>query len=594
MQQIRAFKEIWDKYMFILTSKQKIWGSVLLVMTIIGALFETLGVSVILPLVQVMITPEVLYENKIIIYFQEVFQIQMNQTTLVWLVGIFVAMVYIVKNVYLFLVSYFRARYGCKVQRELSVEMMQAYMRRGYLFFLNSTTGELLRGMRDSVSNTYEGLYQILRALAEIFTVICICIYVMISDATMAVCVICLAIICLLSIVLGFKKWTKRSGEITFKYDALISKTLLQAFHGIKEVLVMHRQNYFVDVYKEQYIKRQTGIIGKTVALESPAYLIEGTCVVGLLIAVCFKATNTQDAANLVPQLAAFAVAAFRIMPSLGRISSSVNSFIICIPGINETNNNLKKVRENKDIEIDVKEMPSIESTSEFNWNDIVVNNISWCYSDAGKKILDEVSISIEKGKSVAFVGPSGAGKTTFADILLGLLKPQSGQIMIGGVDISELAPIWKNIIGFVPQNAYLLDDTVKNNVAFGMAEVEIDEKSVWRALEEAQLKEFVESLPDGINTMVGERGTRISGGQRQRLAIARALYNNPDILVLDEATSALDTETEKAVMEAIDSLHGTKTLIIIAHRLTTIKNCDEIYKIDEGKAKKVRYEELV
>lgn len=595
MNSIRSLRDICRKYLYILTTTQKKWGVVLFILTVLGAVCEMLGVSVILPLVQVMIAPEQLLQYNVIIYIMERFDIQ-NPKTLIWLMGFAVILVYVVKNIYLFFLSYVRVKFACKVQRELSVEMLENYMRRGYLFFSETTTGELLRGMIGSISNVYEGLYQVFRLWAEVLTVFCIVIYVMVSDWMMALCVVVLALLCLLLVATGFKRWTQRSGEIVFEYDGKINKTLLQAFQGIKEVLVMRRQQYFVKTYQDEYIHKQKGMIGKTVAMESPAYIIEGMCVAGLIVMVCIKAITTEDTTVLVPQLAAFAVAAFRILPSLGRISSCYNTFVSYIPGINETYQNFQAAREcdnSQKMDLDDRNIGQTVGEKR-DWRQLNINNVSWTYPGTNKIILDDISLRIKKGSSIAFVGSSGAGKTTFADMILGLYKPQNGIITLDSEDISKLDREWGNIISFVPQSVYLLNASIRNNVAFGIPEREIEDTKVDRALEQAQLKDFVLTLPEGIRTEIGESGMRLSGGQRQRIAIARALYNDPDILVLDEATSALDTETETAVMEAIDSLHGHKTLIIIAHRLTTIRNCDEIYRIEGGKATRCSYRELI
>ena len=598
MNSIRNLRDICRTYLYILTTTQKKWGVVLFILTVLGAVCEMLGVSVILPLVQVMIAPEQLLRYSVIVYIMKCFNIQ-NPKTLIWLMGFAVILVYVIKNIYLFFLSYVRAKFACKVQRELSVEMLENYMRRGYLFFAETTTGELLRGMFGSISNVYEGLYQVFRLCAEVLTVICIVIYVMVSDWMMSLCVVVLALLCLLLVATGFKRWTQRSGEIVFEYDGKINKTLLQAFQGIKEVLVMRRQQYFVKTYQDEYIHKQKGMIGKTVAMESPAYIIEGMCVAGLIVMVCIKAITTEDTTVLVPQLAAFAVAAFRILPSLGRISSCYNTFVSYIPGINETYQNFLAARacdDSQKLNLDDKDDRNIRQAVEekWDWKQLNINNVSWTYPGTDKTILDDISLHIKKGLSIAFVGPSGAGKTTFADMILGLYKPQTGDILLDSEDITKLDREWGNIISFVPQNVYLLNDSIRNNVAFGIPEKEIEDAKVDRALEQAQLKDFVSTLSEGIRTEIGESGMRLSGGQRQRIAIARALYNDPDILVLDEATSALDTETETAVMEAIDSLHGHKTLIIIAHRLTTIRNCDEIYRIEGGKATRCSYRELI
>ena len=593
MNRLKSVKEVWHKYNYILTTAQRRWGIVVVLLTIVGALFETMGVSVILPLVQVMIAPQQLRENKAIAPIINYLGLG-TDAELIWAIGIAVILVYLIKNVFLLFLSWIRVKYACKVQRELSTEMMDSYMKRGYVFFLNTSTGELLRGMRDSITNTYNALYQIFRLLAELLAIAFICAYIMISDITMAVCVILLAVICLLIVVLGFQKWVKKCGEIFYRYAAQINKTLLHTFQGIKEVLVMQRQQYFIDSYKKEYMKQQKGTIGQTVALESPAYLIEAVCVSGLIVAVCIRAINVENASALVPQLASFAVAAFRILPSLGRISSYFNQFMFCLPGINETYNNFKEVRgTGKKQNVIVNEYNAGENRGGFK-NKLLIEGVTWRYPNTDADVLQNVSIDIEKGQAVAFVGKSGAGKTTLADIVLGLLPPQKGKVTIDGKDIVEIPKEKSKMVGFVPQNVNLLDDTVRRNVAFGISDKEIDDTLVWNALEQAQLKETIEKCADGLDTVIGERGVRFSGGQRQRFAIARALYNNPDILILDEATSALDTETETAVMEAIDALQGNKTLIIIAHRLSTIKNCDKIYEIADGKAVVRKYGEVV
>lgn len=594
MHRLKNLTDYGRKVLFILTPQQKKWGIVLMILTLLGAVVETLGVSAIFPLVQVMIEPSVLRQYDIVNNILNYFSLD-SDMELIWLVGFFVILVYIFKNVYLLFLSYVRVKYSCKVQRELSVEMMESYMKRGYTFFLNMGTSELLRGMNENISNTYQVLYQSLKILAEIFTLICICVYIMTTDLIMALAVSILAVFCLLAVIFGFRKWTRKSGEINYKYVAIINKTLLQAFGGIKEVLVMHRQKYFINTYEKQYIKRQKGIIGQTLASETPSYIIEGVCVAGLILAVCIRTVGAEDAASLVPQLGAFAVAAFRILPSLGRITNNFNMIVFSVPGLNDTYNNFIKVRGYKD-EDDKKPIIKdsyVVQNIEFS-DKLSIQNIFWHYPNSDTNVLENVSIEINKGKSIAFVGSSGAGKTTLGDIILGLLEPQKGKVLIDGVNIQDIPECWSRIIGFVPQNAFIMDDSIRNNVAFGIPTEDIDDEMVWKALEQAQLKPFVKELENGVDTLLGERGVRFSGGQRQRIAIARALYCNPDILILDEATSALDTETETAVMESIEALQGHKTLIIIAHRLTTIRNCDVIYRIEDGVARECSYEELI
>ena len=591
MNRLESVCDIWKKYQFVLTGNQKRWGIVVVVMTLLGAIFETLGVSIILPLVQVMIAPQELKQNKVVAPVLELLHIE-TDAELVWTIGLSVVAIYLIKNGFLLLLSYVRVKFACKVQRELSIEMLDSYMKRGYVFFLDSGTGELLRGMINSIINTYTGLYQIFKLFAEAMTIAFICVYILVSDITTAICVILLAFFCLLIVVFGCQKWVKRCGEIYYKYTALINKTLIETFQSIKEILVMQRQKFFINSYKEMYVQQQKGFIGQTIAAESPAYIIEAICVGGLIIAVCIKAINTEDASLLVPQLAAFAVAAFRILPSLGRISNNFNQFMFCIPGINDTYGNFVEVREQHKTIKNAVNLETKEGCNKFT-DEISVDHITWKYPDAENPVLENVSIEIKKGQSVAFTGKSGAGKTTLADVILGLLPVQEGNVQIDGINVENITNDRSRVIGFVPQNVNLLDDTVRRNVAFGIHDDKIDDKLVWKALEQAQLKETIEGYDQGLDTQIGERGVHFSGGQRQRFAIARALYSDPDILILDEATSALDTETETAVMEAIDALQGHKTLIIIAHRLTTIRHCDKIYEIFNGKAVERKYEEL-
>lgn len=594
MNKIKNIKDIWNKYMFILTTSQKRWGIIVIIMTFIGAICETLGVSIILPLVQVMIEPSQLKDNEILKPIINWMKLESNES-LIWVVGGVVIFVYIVKNIFLTFLSYVRVKYSCKVQRELGIEMLDSYMKRGYVFFLNVGTGELIRGITTGINHTYTGLYQIFRLLAEAVTVGAICIFIMYSDIVMSICIVTLAVVCLVLVVFGCQKWVKRCGEIYYKYLAAVNKTLLQTFQGIKEILVMGRQKYFIDSFQDKYVKQQRGFIGQTIASESPAYIIEAICVAGLIVSVCVKAINAENASLLVPQLASFAVAAFRILPSLGRISNYFNQFVFCIPGINDTFDNFRQVRE-KAGRVEKSNLyfeDQNEVTSEFH-DKLTAENIIWKYPNADKNVLKNIFLEVKKGQSIAIVGKSGSGKTTLADIILGLLQPQEGMVKIDGINIDLITEKRSMIIGFVPQNVNLLDDTVRRNVAFGIEDDDIQDELVWNALEQAQLKDIIENSEKGLDTEIGEHGIRFSGGQRQRFAIARALYNNPDILILDEATSALDTETETSVMEAIDALQGNKTLIIIAHRLTTIRNCDVIYEIVDGKVHERKYKDLL
>jgi ABC-type multidrug transport system fused ATPase/permease subunit len=290
-----------------------------------------------------------------------------------------------------------------------------------------------------------------------------------------------------------------------------------------------------------------------------------------------------ENIADMVPQLSAFVVAAVRLLPSANRISSYANEIAYNMPQLERTVAHIRQAREDAEPEKVALEQP--ESDAPFTLDDTVqLRNITFKYDEGDKYILENACMDIPIASSVGVVGTSGAGKTTAIDILLGLLKPESGQVLVDGRDIESNYHAWLRNISYIPQTIYLLDDTIRANVIFGNVSQEAGEESVWAALREAQLEEFVRSLPEGLDTQIGERGVRLSGGQRQRIGIARALYTEPKMLIFDEATSALDNETEEALMEAINSLHGRKTMIIIAHRLQTIQNCDLVYRVGEGK----------
>ena len=389
------------------------------------------------------------------------------------------------------------------------------------------------------------------------------------------------------------KKFAKGFGRECQEYKAKIYQWMNQALGGIKEVKVLNRESFFVTSYQTYYKKYAKGLRISRLLAAIPKYIVEMVSMTGLLIAIIIKLKyGRTDIVTFIPQLSAFAIAAFRLMPSVGRINEHVTNIMYAAPSIELVYNDLKDVerQETGDAEGQEKEEQNREWKFE---KELEIKKVCYHYPDVEENVIDHVDFKIRKGQTVALIGESGAGKTTMADIILGLLSPQYGRIKADGVDIFKSIDQWHKNIGYIPQTIYLSDDTIRNNVAFGVFEEEIDENAVIEALKKAQLYEFVEGLIDGMDTIVGDRGVRLSGGQRQRIGIARALYHDPEILVLDEATSALDSDTEAAVMEAVDSLRSEKTMIIIAHRLTTIQNADVIFEIVNGKAE-VRAKEQV
>lgn len=580
-QMIVLAKDLLSKIFDILNRKQRYLTFLVFFLTLIGALLEVIGVSAVLPLIQAMIYPDQLRENALVKKLIAIFHIGGN-TQLLLLISFGVVGVYLIKNGYLIFLSYVRIKYSTAIQRELGIRIMNIYMKQGYPFFIKSNTNDLYRGITGDVAGIYNILNFGFRLIAESITVVCICIYMFITDWIMAIFVATFALISVLIIMLFGKKKMRKLGEDYRKYDMLTRKWSAQAFQGIKEVLVLNRQEFFINRYRESTTKQQSAMVKQTVAAESPTYILEFACVVGLIFAVAFRTIMGVDNTSFVLNIAAFAVSAFRIMPSLGRIANAVNNILFNIPALNKTyeTTKMKNVLENRGVILDDKRQGDFSFKKE-----ISLKNICWRYEGGQEDTIHHLNLTIKKGDAIAFIGESGTGKSTIADIILGLFRPQQGEICVDGIDIKKMPERWSKMIGYVPQSVYLLDDTIRNNIAFGIEEDKIDEGKIWDVLEQAQMKSYVEKLPEGLDTMLGERGIRFSGGQRQRIAIARALYFDPDILILDEATSALDNKTEEAVMEAVDMLQGWKTLIIIAHRLSTIKKCNHVYEILDGQA---------
>lgn len=590
---IRKVVDALHKLLQILNRNQKIWGIVVLLCSLVAAALETLGVSVIVPLVNALLKPEQLFEKPFIKDITDFLDIHTNEKLIV-LIIIGVVVIYILKNMFFIFFCWMKSKYSCKVQRECAVYMMQSYMNRGYSFFLNRNVNELMQGVNGDVLSLYQIINGLLQAVTQLMIAAFICVYMCYADWQLAIGIILSAAICLVIVFVFFRNRMIQAGIQNRTYAIRSSQALLQAFQGIKEVLVMRKQKFFISEFEENTCRRQKAVIAQNIGAEIPAYIIEAVCIVGIMTILGVRIINISDPESFVAVLASFAIGAFRILPALGKISIAINTISSSISGFNAVYENLIESRKYNDSYFDV------ESEDEEQYRDLTfesairIQELTFSYNSGQKKVLNQLSLEIPKGKSVAFVGESGAGKSTLADLILGVLVPDQGEVLLDDVNIREIPGVWGKLIGYVPQSIYLADASICKNIAFGVKESEIDENSVKSALEKAELLDFVLGLPEGIHTKVGDRGMRLSGGQRQRIGIARALYHDPEILILDEATSALDNETEKSVMEAIESLHGKMTLVIIAHRLTTIKNCDAIYEIADGQAARRAYEELV
>lgn len=567
------------KVNYIFDKRQKRNLLILFIAIFIGGGMELLGVSLIMPLVTTIMEPGILETNQKVRVLCEFLNIT-DQKTFVLMMLIILIIVYIVKNIYLIIMYSLQYKFTYNNQRRLAIRLMTCYMKQDYLFHLSKNTSELLRNVTVDIEQFFAMILNSIQLLSELFTCIFLIFYLITID---------LLTTCGVALIIGmftmcFYIWFRKSmvilGERYREENAKRIKWIHQSFEGIKEIKVMNRESYFLERFDNCY--QRFSIIQRRQSLMQiiPKPILESISICGLLIMIAFQVVMGEDMEQFVSVLSVFAIAAFRMLPAFNRITAYLGAIMFTKASVNAVYDDIReveKLQEMKKIELDIH--PEIQLKAA-----ISIENMCFSYPNMKNNVLDNVNLEIPAYKSVSLIGPSGAGKTTLADVILGLLRPQKGNITVDGKDVYEYLYSWHQVLGYIPQVIYLIDDTIRNNVTFGLPENEIDEEQVWKALKEAQLDEFVRSLEDGLDTIVGERGVRLSGGQRQRIGIARALYHDPQILVLDEATSALDNETETAVMEAVESLQGSRTMIIIAHRLTTIQNCDFVYEVNSGK----------
>lgn len=578
MKDLKTLGIMISQLKFILNKKQRRQMIGMLLVILVGALWEMLGVSIMLPFMQALTEPAELLNKWYVIPIAELLGIK-DDKGILFLVCICIILVYLIKNIYLLLSTYLQIRYKTNVLKQLSVLMLRSYIHRPYSFFVNTNSGKIIRGVTNDVASVHDIIEIGFKMISEILVVAMIGAYVLYTDTMMALSFFIVGGLCLIIIVFGLKKRMSEMGNLNREAIGENNKLALQTIEGIKDVFIFQKRESFLKKYERSYQKRCRASVSYQLANSCPERIIETISITGIIVIILSRLQAGVRAETFVPQLAVFAVAMFRMLPSISRATGYINGLVYNRPALEAAYNNIKSVKEYSD-----KEIKNTLLKGNYQFKECVtLDNVCWKYGDDGKTILNNLSMEIRKGESVGIIGESGSGKSTLSDILLGLYQPKNGTIKVDGTSIYENLKRWGEIIGYVPQTVFLLDDTIRNNIAFG--EEESKDEDIWKALEMASLKEFVEKLPNKLETEIGERGVKFSGGQRQRIAIGRALYFQPDILVLDEATSALDNETEKAVMESIDFLHGKMTLFIIAHRLTTVKKCDKIYEIKNGMA---------
>lgn len=573
--------QILKKLNVLLDGKQKRTMGGLMVLMVIGAILQTAGVGMLVQVVTVVIDPQTVEKSGLIKGVYEFFGFS-DYGSFAILVMSMLVVVFVIKNLFLFLQQKLTFAFVYTNQFRTSERMMRNYLRRGYEFYLNADTAVVQRSITSDVNNMYALILALLQLMSDGVVSVFIVCYCLSRSGSMTILLAVVMVLLMVLIKEVLKPIMYKAGKDNQDYYSGLFKWISQTVQGIKEVKVAGKEQYFVDEYRKCGKGYVDAVQKYSLYNNIPKLLMETVCVGVMMGYMIFLTAAGKSTGDMLEILSTIAAAAFVLLPCVNRINNQINSIAYFEPFFMGVSDNLQNeiTGEKVDMSFAAEEEEKLPVKKH-----IELKNITYAYPGTDKLIFDHADMTIPIGSSVGIVGTSGAGKSTVVDILLGLLEVREGTVYADGVDVKQNYRRWLKNIGYIPQMIFMLDDTIRNNVAFGVPRDKIDEDRLWEVLREAQLDEFIKTLPEGLDTGIGERGIRLSGGQRQRIGIARALYHDPEVLVLDEATSALDNDTEKAIMDSINRLHGKKTLIIIAHRLQTIEKCDIVYRVENGKA---------
>lgn len=571
--------KILKKINILMDKKQKRSMLWLLIMMVFAAFLETGAVMMVMAVVQMILDPASLEKGDTYKMICSIFHLE-NTVQFSVLAILFLILLYIAKNSFQFVLQKNLYRFVYSNQFKTASSLMKNFVRRDYEYYLNAETSVIQRSITADVSNMYALIMSVLQIASESIVAVFLVVALAMQDIVMTIVIAVLLVVTLVVIKKIIKPIMNNTGKENQDYGAAMFAWIAQTIQGIKDIKVAGKEQYFIGEYckvGEGYVKAMERF---SLFNNTPKLLIETVCFAGLLGYIMVLIVTGADVSSMISLFAAFGIAAMRLLPAASRINNQMTSMAFNEPFFFNVSDNLVEEtdEEHTDISYAVVAKEKLPVTRA-----VTLEDITYHYPNSDKLIFDHASVSFPIGKSIGIVGTSGAGKTTIIDILLGLLHLQGGRVLADDVDIQTHYREWLGNVGYIPQMIFLLDADIRKNVAFGVPEEEIDEEKLWYALKEAQLDEFIKTLPEGVNTAVGERGIRLSGGQRQRIGIARALYNDPEVLILDEATSALDNDTEAAIMDSINRLHGRKTLIIIAHRLQTIEKCDMVFRVENG-----------
>lgn len=573
----------------LLDKKQKRKMVLIVFLMLIGGVLESLSISVIIPVMNVILDPNAVENSSFLsaIYNGLGFN-SMQAFTIFMMLGVIAA--FVLKNIFLFFQNVVQLKFVYTNQFATSRRMMINFMKRPYEYYLNADTAVIQRTITSDVNNMYGLILNLLQLTSEAVVFVCIVILLLTQDPVMVLSMAVLLLLLLWLIKVVLKPIMRKAGKDNQDYYSGLFKWIEESVMGIKEIKVACKEPYFI----REYAKCGQGYVNAVqkynIFNATPRLLIETVFIIGLIGYMIIVLLQGAELTSMISMLSVFAFAAMRLLPSANRINNYLTSISYFEPFFMGVSDNLQDEIHDENMVYDEAVYEKEEVIEKLPVNkEISLQNITFKYPNTDVLIFDHANMTIPIGSAVGVVGTSGAGKTTIIDILLGLLQMQEGEILADGVNVKENYSGWLKNIGYIPQTIFMIDASIRRNVAFGYGDDEIDDEKVWKALKEAQLDEFVRGLPEGLDTGIGERGIRLSGGQRQRIGIARALFEDPEVLVLDEATSALDNDTEAAIMDSINRLHGKKTLIIIAHRLQTIEKCDMVFRVEGGLIKKER-----
>jgi ABC-type bacteriocin/lantibiotic exporter with double-glycine peptidase domain len=571
--------QTFKKLLFLLSFDDRKRVSLLLILSMISALMDMIGVASIFPFMAVLTNPSLVETNIILINLFQTLNIFgiINKEQFFFALGAFVFLLLIISLVIKIFLTYIQTHFVAKLEFSIGKRLIEGFLSQPYSWFLSRNSTDLGKTILSEVSQVIgNGIQPLTELISKCMIAISLITLLFIIDQKITITVTLSIGLTYLLIFYFVRKYLKRSGKERYINNQLRFKSVNEVFNAVKEVKIagleaIYIKNFSNSVKIFNHSQISLGIIGQL-----PRYVLEAIAFGGILLILLYSAAQTGSFNNALPIVSLFVFAGYRLMPTIQQIYSCFTQLTFVGPSLNKLYDDLKNIKPfNDNQDRDVLSLNKI----------ITLNNIYYIYPNASRTALKDINLTITAKSSVGFIGATGSGKTTMADIILGLLEAQKGTLEVDGKVITKLnLRSWQRCIGYVPQHIYISDDTVTANIAFGIEPKDINQNSVEKAAKIASLHEFIlNELPKQYQTTVGERGVRLSGGQRQRIGIARAMYFNPKVLILDEATSALDNQTEQEVMDAINNLNKDITIIIIAHRLNTVRNCDTIFLFSKG-----------